>query len=396
MQSILRNKKLQCCFLWSIISLLLCVSDAWTAAGAVSGLLQTRKNDDASQTKKDTPWKYRSFNVYTEVNKATKINDENGFSIGNFFQKKEEGKNPAIVLVHGFGCSTTYWRETSSRLVNAGYDVHALDLLGQGKSAKPGIDDGVKYSINLWADVVDSYINENVPRDQDVVLVGNSLGSLVCLAAATGDFVDERLGDEKFVDGLRVKGLCFFNCGVGLNSRGIANEPRWNPIQRFAINLLYDVLVTLIFGNRFLLQYALENVVTKDLLKETLQSLYKVNPQRVDDVLVDSFFNPAQDDGSVEALSQIYCNDPGKTPFDLHEEYGSTVLNDLPIHLVWGDDDAVTPIEGGVGQFYINMAKETNNNVSFKEVKSGHVPFDDNPSTNDSFIQWLDGISMNV
>ena len=72
--------------------------------------------------------------------------------------------------------------------------------------------------------------------------------------------------------------------------------------------------------------------------------------------LVESFFLPAQDDGSVEALSQIYCNDPGKTPFDLHAEYGDSTLKDVPIHLVWGNADAVAPLEGGVGQFYKQLA----------------------------------------
>jgi pimeloyl-ACP methyl ester carboxylesterase len=30
-----------------------------------------------------------------------------------------------------------YWRETMSVLHNEGYDVHALDFLGQGRSSKP-------------------------------------------------------------------------------------------------------------------------------------------------------------------------------------------------------------------------------------------------------------------
>jgi len=298
--------------------------------------------------------------------------------------------NPAVLLIHGFGCSTTYWRETATALVDQGYEVHSVDLLGQGKSAKPGRADGTIYSIALWADLVDSYAKDNIQQD-DIVLAGNSLGSVVALVAATGDFNAEDGTDEAWLT-KRVKGICMFNCGVGLNSRGIAKEPRWTPTQRLLINSLYSVLTFFIFNNRWLLTYILDEVVTRELLSNTLQSLYKYNPDRVDDELVDSFYLPAKDDGSVDALSQIYCNDPGVTPFELHEKY-SDFLNDLPIQLVWGEEDVVTPIEGGVGQLYLDLAADKGNNVSFQMVKGGHVPFDDNPiESNKVMLQWLDGL----
>jgi len=312
-----------------------------------------------------------------------------------FFNQLSPNSNnnnkPIILLVHGFGCSTTYWRKTTNTLVNEGYEVHSIDLLGQGKSSKPGRDNGIEYSIDLWAELVESYAKENIKKG-DIVLAGNSLGSLVALSAITGAFSEATASasSDLFLKN-NAKGICMFNCGVGLNSRGIAKEPRWNPIQRQLINTLYDLLSILIFNNRLLLTYVLDKVVTPELLRDTLQSLYKCNPNNVDDELVQSFYLPAKDSGSVEALSQIYCNDPGPTPYELHDKHND-YLNNLPIHLVWGDDDAVTPIEGGVGQFYLSLAndEDSNNNVSFCVVKSGHVPFDDNPDeSNGSFVKWL-------
>ena len=38
-----------------------------------------------------------------------------------------------------------------------------------------------------------------------------------------------------------------YNCGVGLNSRGIANDERWDPVQNALIHRGYDVLCFLIF-----------------------------------------------------------------------------------------------------------------------------------------------------
>ena len=142
-----------------------------------------------------------------------------------------------------------------SVLQKEGYDVHALDLLGQGRSSKPvylgensssmpfeyDVDEtppgmvmgnhsntNVEYSINLWANIVDDYARHR--QLDDVVLMGNSLGSLVALSAATGEFVDSTTDGEGIFAYLagnnanersRVKGLCLFNCAVGLNSRNI-------------------------------------------------------------------------------------------------------------------------------------------------------------------------------
>ena len=308
---------------------------------------------------------------------------------------------PAVLLIHGFGCSSTYWRETKQALLSNGYTVHIVDLLGQGKSAKPGRAMGIDYSIHLWAELIHSYLNHHDANHgtTDIVLCGNSLGSLVALSAVTGDFLKDSEASTNDHDAVigqsalpswanRCKGICMFNCGVGLNSRGIANEDQWTPLQRTLINSLYNVLDVFIFRNTILLSYLLNHVVTKDLLRNALKSLYKFQPERVDDELVDSFYLPAKDEGSVEALSQIYTNDPGATPMDLHRKYD--LLQTLPIHLIWGDDDAVTPLAGGVGQYYTNMAVEREN-VSFQVVSSGHIPFDDNPhDSHRSMLQWLD------
>jgi pimeloyl-ACP methyl ester carboxylesterase len=117
-------------------------------------------------------WIWKGHSIYTQISGPKP-----------FFLEKPK---PAVLLIHGFGCSTTYWRATTSALTQAGYQVHALDLLGQGQSAKPGRKEGVEYSINLWAEMVDDYTKENIGRE--LVMMGNSLGSVVALSAATGDF----------------------------------------------------------------------------------------------------------------------------------------------------------------------------------------------------------------
>ena len=313
-----------------------------------------------------------------------------------------------VLLVHGFGCSTTYWRAAISTLVDAGYRVHVIDLLGQGKSEKPGRAEGVEYSINLWATLVDDYARDVMAKErrngpgtgtgtgggEGIILIGNSLGSLVALSAALGDHVDN--DDDSppaaaaYLPG-RVKGLCFYNIGVGLNSRGIVTEPQWAPFQRYLFTAVLNILDLVLFKNPPVLKYLLNKVVTKDLLRGALEGLYRYDPTRVDDELIDSFYYPAQEKGAPEALGQIYTNDPGRSPMDLHEKY-SDKADSLVIHLVWGDDDAVTPLAGGVGAFYLALADDATTSVTMDVVgKTGHIPFDDNPiECNGSMLRWIE------
>jgi pimeloyl-ACP methyl ester carboxylesterase len=367
-------------------------SSRWTTQqlGASSSSISGGSTSSSTSTTADTAvtierptWNFRGHKIYSEVTKSKKITDNKASS---------SSQKPVIVLIHGFACSTTYWRELVQVLtVQGGYTVYALDLIGQGQSAKAGRAQGIHYSINLWAELVDQYVQDNIKRDatttnEKVVLIGNSLGSLVALAAATGDFGSV---NNNFLQS-RVAGVGMFNCGVGLNSRGIANEVQWTPLQRFFINRFYDVLVLLIFNNQLLLEYVLGTVVTRDLLRDALQTLYKSRPDRVDDALVDSFYLPAKQDGAADALSQIYVNDPGKTPVQLHEQY-KEFLDPLPIHLVWGENDVVTPLPGGIGTYYMERAKDPSNKITFQSIPNcGHIPFDDNDiPSNQSMLQWL-------
>ena len=171
------------------------------------------------------------------------------------------------------------------------------------------------------------------------------------------------------------------------------DEPQWSPFQRFLFTTVLNTLDLLLFKNPPVLTYLLNEVVTKDLLRGALEGLYRYDPTRVDDELVDSFYYPAKDEGAPDALGQIYTNDPGLSPMDLHKKY-SDMAASLPIHLVWGDDDAVTPLAGGVGTFYSNLANDEKTCVTMDVVESvGHIPFDDNPiECNGSMLRWIEAL----
>ena len=45
--------------------------------------------------------------------------------------------NKTIVLVHGFGASSSHWRKIAPLLAYEGFKVYALDLIGFGNSEQP-------------------------------------------------------------------------------------------------------------------------------------------------------------------------------------------------------------------------------------------------------------------
>jgi pimeloyl-ACP methyl ester carboxylesterase len=393
-------------------------------------------------------WEYQGFPCYAEVAKpASSFNIASTLPLLSTLSLTSGIiKKPIVVLVHGFGCSTIYWRETIRYLTKAGYTVHALDLLGQGRSVKPGRSSSppIEYSISLWAHMVDDYARRYLSRDNNVVLVGNSLGSLVALSSATGDWYqdltnnkdDATIPYKEPVLPSKIRGLCFYNCGVGMNSRNILKTIPQAPL-RAIFSIVFNIFDSLLFGNKPLLTYLVDNQVTKSTLRKALLSLYAYAddpPSRVDDELVDSFVDPVINDETknvVEVISQIYLNDAGKTPMEFHEAYlsknsetgiernrdtqssrpfsalannfsikeqAATTPLQLPIHLIWGDKDAVTPLDGAVGKFYTGLATSDTSNsladVSMQVIRAGHIPFDERPECNEGLVTWLDQLGQ--
>lgn len=84
-----------------------------------------------------------------------------------------EGKGKdAVVLVHGWGCNLTLWRDQIAELSKRNR-VIALDLPGHGTSDKPE----TKYDMDLFAAAIDAVMKDaGVER---AVLVGHSMGTPV-------------------------------------------------------------------------------------------------------------------------------------------------------------------------------------------------------------------------
>lgn len=97
---------------------------------------------------------------------------------------KQSSLDCVVVLPLPRACCLPRWaqriviverRETAEQ-VSACEQVFALDLLGFGRSDKPLLG----YTLELWRDLVLDFLRE-VAAGAPAVLVGNSLGSLICL-----------------------------------------------------------------------------------------------------------------------------------------------------------------------------------------------------------------------
>ena len=108
----------------------------------------------------------------------------NGFKI--FWSVKgKENTNP-MILLHGFGASSKHWRRNSYYFAKKGYSVYSIDLIGFGNSAQPGLKEIEKLDNGVWCNQVSDFIKQIIrPKTSNkIILIGNSLGSLVALTCA--------------------------------------------------------------------------------------------------------------------------------------------------------------------------------------------------------------------
>ena len=97
----------------------------------------------------------------------------------------EDNKIP-IIFLHGFGASRKHWRNNLEYFAKRNCASYSLDLIGFGDSDQPGIREIGKLNNEIWSNQVKDFIAQVIrPKNSGkVILIGNSLGSLVALTCA--------------------------------------------------------------------------------------------------------------------------------------------------------------------------------------------------------------------
>lgn len=257
-----------------------------------------------------------------------------------------------LLLLHGFGTSIGHWRHNLS-VLGQSHTVYALDMLGFGASRKAQVD----YKVDLWVEQVYDFWRTFI--QQPVVLVGNSIGSLVCLAVAAAH-------PEM------VKGFVM----MSLPDPSVEEEaiPTWlRPVVAAVKNV---VASPVILQNVFYL-------VRRPSFVRKWAAIAYANPNAVTDELVDILAGPAQDRGSAAAFGAI-LKAMTSAKFSPSVKTLLPTLN-TPMLLIWGRQDKMIPLS------VLARFSNLNPKLQLVELDAGHCPHDECPDeVNQIILNWLD------
>ncbi|KAK9205434.1 hypothetical protein WN943_015701 [Citrus x changshan-huyou] len=199
-----------------------------------------------------------------------------------------------------------------------GSSAHGLSAHGSsahGLSAHGDLRSDQLIRISASTDFLDEVVKK------PTVLIGNSVGSLACVIAASES--SQTL----------VQGLVLLNCAGGMNNKAIVDDWR--------IKLLLPLLwfIDFLLKQRPIASAIFERVKQRETLRNILLSIY-ANKESVDETLVEIIREPANEEGALDAFVSIVTGPPGPNPVQLMPSIS------IPVLVLWGDKDPFTPLDG--------------------------------------------------
>jgi pimeloyl-ACP methyl ester carboxylesterase len=283
-----------------------------------------------------------------------------GWQIRYSFMPAKTNNNPEktpLILLHGFGAAIEHWRHNIP-ILSQNHRVYAVDLLGFGGSRKVK----VPYTVNLWVEQIHDFWQTFIGKP--VVLVGNSIGSLVCMALA-GKYPE------------MVAGLVMLSLPDVTRRREMI--PAWllnivTPIEKF-------------FTSPWLLKPIFYYLRRPEVLGKWTKIAYE-DESAVNDELVQIIAAPTLDEGAALAFISLaqavnhpeYCP-PAKVILPRLE---------IPILLCWGKQDRMVPVQLAPG--FVNL----NSRIQYVEFEqAGHCLQDECPNRfNPILLEWLETFSL--
>ncbi|MEO1691954.1 MAG: alpha/beta fold hydrolase [Cyanobacteria bacterium J06631_6] len=262
---------------------------------------------------------------------------------------------PPLILIHGFGASIEHWRNNIPAIAQD-RTVYALDLLGFGASRKADTD----YSAALWTEQVHDFWQTFI--GVRAILVGNSIGSLVCLNA-TATY-------PEMVEGLVMLSL------PDVSVREEMLPPLISPVVTAIENL---------FASPLLIKNLLKFVRRPKIIRKWAGVAYP-NQAAVTDELVEILSSPAYDQGSGQTLYRL-ARSVRKASF---AESVRDLLPQItvPMLLVWGLKDKMIPPQQAQAIATLNPLIKL---IELEDI--GHCPHDEDPAQfNSLLLDWLQSI----
>lgn len=270
--------------------------------------------------------------------------------------KSDRVDRPPLIFVHGFGASIEHWRNNIPEIAQ-NHTVYAIDLLGFGASRKADTE----YSAALWTEQLHDFWQSfiGVPT----ILVGNSIGSLVCLNA-THTY-------PEMVAGLVMLSLPDVSVREDMLPKAV------RPLVTSLENLV---------ASPWLINNLLKFVRKPSIIRKWAGIAYP-NKEAVTDELVEILSGPAYDEGSGRTLFRL-SRSVRQTSFAKSVRDLLPQIN-IPMLLIWGLQDRMIPP---------NQAKaiaKLNPQIELIELaNAGHCPHDEYPQQfNALLLNWLESLS---
>ena len=281
-----------------------------------------------------------------------------GWSIGWSLSQSQRDAEVAVLLIHGFGANTGHWRFNQPVLGELA-PTYAIDLLGFGRSSQPrarlkdeAIEPGsVHYGFDLWGQQVADFCKEVIGRP--VMLVGNSIGGVVALRTAQMLLQDP--GNSS------CKGVVLIDCAQRLmDDKQLATQPAWMAWIR-------PLLKTLV-RQRWLSTALFRNAARPGVIRQVLKQAYP-SGNNIDDDLVQLLYEPTRREGAAEAFRGFI------NLFD--DVLAPDLMNnlDVPVDLIWGEQDPWEPIQEAERWKVILPCIRSLHAIP----DAGHCPHDENP-----------------
>ncbi|WP_269623217.1 alpha/beta fold hydrolase [Prochlorococcus marinus] len=280
-----------------------------------------------------------------------------------------EENQKSIILLHGFGASSSHWRYNASFLAENGFKVYGLDLIGFGKSEQPSQRKLKKLDNIFWANQVAAFVKEIVfpKNDEKVVLLGNSLGGLTALTTAAchpnlvkaviaAPLPDPALIQDKFL-----------------------TIPKWLlKIKNFFIKTFFNFLP---------LRTIVRFIIKTKLIDIAIQSAYSHSVKNDFD-LKQIILEPAKRYSAGRVLRSMCIGMSTRDEISKAPSLLSRIASfpkHMPILIIWGSEDKFVPLRIG---------KKLIKDHSWLQLsiieRTGHCPHDESPKNfNQYVLHWL-------
>jgi pimeloyl-ACP methyl ester carboxylesterase len=277
--------------------------------------------------------------------------------VSMFVQEAGPADGIAVVLVHGTGAWSETWRESLTMLAGAGYRAIAIDLPPFGYSRRPPQPLYGKH--DQGRRIVRALDALKIPR---AVLVGHSFGGGPTVEAAL-------LAPE------RVRGLVLVDAALGIRPEGAGYEAP-SPLVRTVLGVepVRDALVATFLTNpRF----------TRSLLQAFIH-----DPARATDARVAIYRQPLAVQGSTKAIGEWLPALIAPASAAESEDPVSYRKLAMPVLVIWGDRDTITPLDQG--QRLAQIAPKAELHVM---SGVGHIPQIEDPAGfNELLLKCVNGL----